>query len=216
MTSQTSPTEAANLAHIAKVNWDAIVVGAGPAGVIAAHEVAKRGQRVLLVDKASFPRPKVCGGCLNLSMLATLERVGLTSAIHELDGVALNALRLTTGNHSATLPLPGGTSISREAMDAALIAAAVHDGVTFLSNTRVQWSEQADCRPQLELKQCRAGRSEAEPDKCIVATSVVVIASGLAGMNPFGDLQVEVEDTSLIGAGCVLSQQISEEACFDT
>src|SRR5437762_947004 len=45
--------------------WDVVVVGAGPAGAAAARELARRSVSVLLVDKAVFPRWKVCGSCLN-------------------------------------------------------------------------------------------------------------------------------------------------------
>ncbi|MHA1595233.1 MAG: NAD(P)/FAD-dependent oxidoreductase [Candidatus Baldrarchaeia archaeon] len=43
-------------------SFDVIVVGAGPAGSMAAREAARRGVRVLLIDKEKFPRYKVCGG----------------------------------------------------------------------------------------------------------------------------------------------------------
>jgi geranylgeranyl reductase family protein len=42
--------------------WDAIVIGAGPAGSTAARHLARAGAKVLLADKASFPRDKPCGG----------------------------------------------------------------------------------------------------------------------------------------------------------
>src|SRR4051794_20010702 len=41
---------------------DVAVIGAGPAGSLAAYRLATAGTRVLLVDKASFPRDKPCGG----------------------------------------------------------------------------------------------------------------------------------------------------------
>src|SRR5262245_45239038 len=44
--------------------FDAIVVGAGPAGSATAIHLARGGARVLLVDKARFPRDKPCGGGL--------------------------------------------------------------------------------------------------------------------------------------------------------
>lgn len=47
-------------------DFDAIVVGAGPAGSTAARELAAGGARVLLVDRANFPRYKACGGGIPL------------------------------------------------------------------------------------------------------------------------------------------------------
>jgi geranylgeranyl reductase family protein len=47
-------------------HFDAIVVGAGPAGSTTAHRLATAGARVLLVDKARFPRDKPCGGGLTV------------------------------------------------------------------------------------------------------------------------------------------------------
>ncbi len=47
---------------MATTNFDAIVLGAGPAGSTAARHLARSGARVLLADKALFPRDKPCGG----------------------------------------------------------------------------------------------------------------------------------------------------------
>jgi geranylgeranyl reductase family protein len=44
------------------MRFDALVVGAGPAGSLAAFHLARGGAQVLLVDKARFPRDKPCGG----------------------------------------------------------------------------------------------------------------------------------------------------------
>ena len=44
--------------------FDAIVVGAGPAGSTAALRLARGGARVLLLDRERFPRDKPCGGGL--------------------------------------------------------------------------------------------------------------------------------------------------------
>lgn len=43
-------------------DWDALVVGVGPAGSTAAFVLASRGLRVLVLDRRGFPRPKLCGG----------------------------------------------------------------------------------------------------------------------------------------------------------
>ncbi|MCK5238821.1 MAG: NAD(P)/FAD-dependent oxidoreductase [Candidatus Thorarchaeota archaeon] len=46
------------------MNYDVIVVGAGPAGTIAAYETASAGHRTLLLEKFSIPRDKSCGGAV--------------------------------------------------------------------------------------------------------------------------------------------------------
>jgi geranylgeranyl reductase family protein len=52
--------------------FDAVVVGAGPAGSTAAYRLARAGKRVLLVDKVRFPRDKPCGGGLTLRAIREL------------------------------------------------------------------------------------------------------------------------------------------------
>jgi geranylgeranyl reductase family protein len=62
-------------------SWDVVIAGAGPAGSIAALHLARQGHRVLLVDKADFPRDKVCGDALIADALRCLERAGLSEAV---------------------------------------------------------------------------------------------------------------------------------------
>jgi len=61
--------------------YDAVVVGAGPAGSAAAAILAARSRSVLLIDKDRFPRHKVCGEFLSSSATASLERLGMRDAI---------------------------------------------------------------------------------------------------------------------------------------
>jgi geranylgeranyl reductase family protein len=53
--------------------WDAIVVGAGPAGCAAAYDLAAAGQSVLLLDKKDFPRAKACAGGLTSKAVKALR-----------------------------------------------------------------------------------------------------------------------------------------------
>src|SRR5207248_2857957 len=52
--------------------FDVAVVGAGPAGSMTAYRLARAGARVLLIDKARFPRDKPCGGGLTLRAVKEL------------------------------------------------------------------------------------------------------------------------------------------------
>jgi flavin-dependent dehydrogenase len=61
--------------------FDAVVVGAGPAGSAASTLLARGGRRVLLLEKDSFPRPKVCGEFLSSDALPTLEKLGVRAAV---------------------------------------------------------------------------------------------------------------------------------------
>src|SRR5438132_8525694 len=60
--------------------YDVVVAGAGPAGAVAATVLARAGARVALVDRATFPRHKLCGDTLNPGVLAVLRRLRLASA----------------------------------------------------------------------------------------------------------------------------------------
>jgi len=56
---------------------DVLVVGAGPAGSAAAYHLARRGVDVLVVDRATFPREKVCGDGLTPYGVRALQRMGI-------------------------------------------------------------------------------------------------------------------------------------------
>ena len=59
------------------VDSDVIVVGAGPAGSTTARYLATRGLNVSLLDKAAFPRDKVCGDGLTPRCTRALIRMGI-------------------------------------------------------------------------------------------------------------------------------------------
>jgi geranylgeranyl reductase family protein len=79
-----------------KKAYDAIIVGAGPGGCSAATCLACKGYDVLLVDKASFPRDKVCGDGISPGALEVLDRLGVTQKIMDrspwrIDGVEISS-----------------------------------------------------------------------------------------------------------------------------
>ena len=68
--------------------YDVAVVGAGPAGSVTAIHLARGGARVLLVDKATFPRDKPCGGGLTLRAVRQLPVDPAPVVEHEVDRMA--------------------------------------------------------------------------------------------------------------------------------
>ena len=79
-----------------RAEWDAVIIGAGPAGAMAAHELARAGHSVLLIEKSKWPRWKVCGCCLNLNALDALGH-GLDAFFHGLLGLDGDLLGLLGG-----------------------------------------------------------------------------------------------------------------------
>lgn len=120
---------------------DVVVVGAGPAGAVAATVLARAGARVRLLDRARFPRPKLCGDTLNPGALAILRRLDLAAPIEpcslRIDGM------LVTGEGGVRIEgrYPDGLhgiALRRSVLDAALVSAAVSAGVTFEDGVTVK------------------------------------------------------------------------------
>src|SRR5947199_6088632 len=76
---------------------DVLIVGAGPAGSVAATVLARAGACVRLLDRAAFPRDKLCGDTLNSATLASLRRLALAAAVEE-RGLPVHGMRLTGEN----------------------------------------------------------------------------------------------------------------------
>src|SRR3979409_1721959 len=73
---------------------DVLIVGAGPAGSVAGAILARAGARVGLVDRATFPRDKLCGDTVNPGTLARLRALGLADDI-EARGLRVDGMLVT-------------------------------------------------------------------------------------------------------------------------
>jgi geranylgeranyl reductase family protein len=116
-------------------HFDVLVVGAGPAGSATAIHLARGGARVLLADRASFPRDKPCGGGLTGRALRRIP-VDPTPVVER--SVDRFALRLGYGSsfsrtHSETVI----AMTQRRRLDAFLASAAADAGADFRENAKV-------------------------------------------------------------------------------
>ena len=118
---------------------DVLIAGAGPAGAVAATVLARAGARVLVLERARFPRDKLCGDTLNPGALAILERLGLghvTAGALPLDGMVVtgDAGVRVVGRYEALQ----GKSLSRRDLDGALADAASGAGAQIDEEALVQ------------------------------------------------------------------------------
>lgn len=186
--------------------WDVLVIGAGPSGAIAAREAALRGLSVLLIDKAEFPREKVCGCCLNRATLGLLEATGLGRLTGDLGARPLNRFKLAAAGHAATLSLPGGVALSREAFDVALVQAAKDAGAHFMPQTTATIGEAGADHRSVHLR--IAG------EEATARGRVILGAAGLAGKLFEGERDEDhgIAANSRIGASAIIS---ANESSFE-
>lgn len=115
--------------------FDVIVIGAGPAGSTAGYHLASAGLSVLILDKARFPRRKVCGGALTKRGLEALP-FNITSLIHRTVNwgyVSFRGRKICT-IHSEE---PLSYLVERTTFDDFLLLKAIEAGATWRQGERV-------------------------------------------------------------------------------
>jgi geranylgeranyl reductase family protein len=124
------------------IKTDVVVVGAGPSGCAAASILAENGLKITLIDRATFPRDKVCGDVASPLALSCLRRLGLGPWIDAGSFVRPSRLVLRfpagqTVEVEQGPELPSlGTVIPRRQLDQALLEHTLAKGITFLDETK--------------------------------------------------------------------------------
>ncbi len=178
---------------------DVLVIGAGPAGAFAARMLARAGPDVLLVDRAKFPRSKVCGGCLAGPGFEVVSRNGLSS-IPALRGARrVGRLHLCVSGRTLDIPLPEYRVVDRALFDQDLVEAGVAEGVEFRDCTR------ASVEPGGRVRLSPAGTKGAMP--VTITPRAVLVADGLKGdaLRSHPGFSWHTRPGSLVGLGAVAS-----------
>jgi menaquinone-9 beta-reductase len=127
---------------------DVIVVGGGPAGSVLAWDLARRGIATLLLERARFPREKVCGDYVEPRGLRILERMGCLEPLTRSARLPISRTAIFAEwerCYSGPIPFYGiderlpshGFVIPREELDAVLLEAAVAAGASVQEETAV-------------------------------------------------------------------------------
>ena len=121
-------------------NWEVIVIGSGPAGAMAAYELAKVGKRVAIIEKESLPRYKTCGGGL---VFRGREFLPIDVQVAVEREFASMAIYLDTLDHHlvAKRDFPILSMVMRDQFDHLLIQEAVRQGAVLLEGQTLQGLE---------------------------------------------------------------------------
>ena len=128
-----------------KQDFDAIIVGGGPAGSTVAILLAQAGWSVAVVERQSFPRRKVCGECIAATNLPLLHALGVGEAIDAIAGPRISSTALYVGDVALRAALPlfqppyeWGRALGRDYLDTLLLSRAGQCGATVLQPRTVK------------------------------------------------------------------------------
>jgi geranylgeranyl reductase family protein len=151
--------------------WDVAVVGAGPAGLAAAHAAASAGARTIVLERAEHPRYKTCGGGLigtSLGIAGPRIEVPARDRIDRITFTRNGRLAVTRRGDSG----PILTMVRRDDFDHAWYRAVVALGATVRQNAHVRSISQDDSTATVTLS-----------DGTAITARVVIGADGSAGIS---------------------------------
>jgi len=180
--------------------YDAIVVGAGPAGAHLAYLLARAGRSVALLDRARFPRDKVCGGGVSRKSIALLD-FDITPIAHKWVSGAF----LTFQNRAGVvkdLGYAAGCMVLRSEFDQLLLERARAAGAFYFGETVfLDVREQSDSLVVETSRGPLRGRRLFAADGVASAVRKKVFGRGLVGTVPALEARVDLPESALAGFG---------------
>jgi flavin-dependent dehydrogenase len=188
--------------------FDVAIVGAGPAGSATAIILAQQGYRVTLIDRAVFPRDKLCGDFLNPVNWPILQELNVSEELLSSPHAKVSTFRLTAAVGTevvCALPVQGerrfGLGLRRFHLDDALLERAQRVGVSVDQDVKVTGVEKDSHGWRLDMD--RRGEPASVRAKLLVGAdgrnSWVARQLGVATAKPSGSVGFEIQLKNVFG-----------------
>jgi flavin-dependent dehydrogenase len=185
------------------LNYDALVIGGGPAGATVALLLARAGWSVGVIEQAVFPRRKVCGEFLSATSLPLLQELGIANTFNTEAGPEVHEIGLFAGSAMLKAPMPQpadcehpwGRALSREWLDTLLLDHAQQTGAAVWR----PWKA-VELQREQDYYFCSA-RNTVTGETATLAAKIVIAAHGSweLGKLPTQSIHRPARDADLFG-----------------